>query len=177
MDARLWAPSSLECDAGSPLHRALYDERRAGAWFASVAPCVAGTRRRGMADVSTAGFIGYDEPMAGFHHRPLPDYPTLLSGHTPPDDVGFQSHRLQIWFNHTDQAGADPAPHAHLESDECFVVLTGRLVVEVEGERVTVGPRELCCFAAGVYHAVVEVFPPVETLMIRAPSLDDKVCR
>src|SRR4051812_41795863 len=110
-------------------------------------------------------------PMPGFHHRPLPGYSTLLSGRTPPDKVGFRSERLQVWFNHSDRAWADPMPHAHLESDECFIVLEGSLIVEVEGERVTVGPREFCCFAAGVSHAVVEVHPPVETLMIRAPSV------
>jgi RimJ/RimL family protein N-acetyltransferase len=54
-------------------------------------------------------------------------------------------------------------------------VLRGALTVDVEGQRVRVGPREFCCFPAGVFHAVVEVEPPVETLMIRAPSVDDKV--
>lgn len=112
--------------------------------------------------------------MPGFHHRRLPDYSTLLAGHTPPNDVGFRSDRLQIWFNHTDTGWADPAPHAHQESDECFVVLAGSIVVEVDGQRVTVGPREFCCFAAGQYHAIVEVHPPVEALMIRAPSVNDK---
>jgi mannose-6-phosphate isomerase-like protein (cupin superfamily) len=115
--------------------------------------------------------------MGGFHHRALPGYSTLLTGHTPPDEVGFRSDRLQIWFNHTDTAWADPAPHLHQESDECFIVLAGSIVVDVEGERVTIGPREFCCFEAGLYHAVVEVHPPVETLMIRAPSIDDKVYR
>ena len=98
-------------------------------------------------------------------------------GRVPPDEVGFRSDRLQIWFNHTTEGWADPAPHAHLESDECFIVLAGSIVVEVGGERVTVGPREFCCFEAGVYHAVVEVHPPVEALMLRAPSKADKVYR
>ena len=114
-------------------------------------------------------------PMTGFHHRQLPSYSTLLSGHTPPDDVGFRSARLQIWFNRTEEGWTDPIPHEHLESDECFVVLTGSIEVEVAGKRVTVGPREFCCFPAGVTHAIVAVHPPVETLMIRAPSIDDKV--
>ena len=47
--------------------------------------------------------------------------------------------------------------------------------MEVEGERFTIGPREFCCFPQGIYHSVVEVRPPVESLMIRAPSMDDKV--
>jgi len=115
--------------------------------------------------------------LASFHHRPLPEYSTLLAGHTPPDDVGFRSAKLQIWYNHTTSGWADLLPHAHQDSDECFIVLAGTLVVTVEGERHTIGPREFCCFPAGVYHAVVEAHPPVETLMIRAPSTADKVYR
>jgi hypothetical protein len=38
-----------------------------------------------------------------------------------------------------------------------------------------VGPREFCCFPRGVYHSIVEVHPPVETFMIRAPSVRDRV--
>ncbi len=113
--------------------------------------------------------------MTTFYHKSLPDFSTLLSGRFPRDSFGFQSERLQIWYNNTTTPWADSSPHMHLESDEIFVVLSGVIVVEVEGERFTVGPREFCCFPAGVYHAVVEVQPPVESLMIRAPSVEDKV--
>ena len=102
-----------------------------------------------------------------FHHRKLPDYSTLLSGHTPPNDIGFQSDRLQIWH--------DDAPHAHQESDECFIVLRGTLIVEVEGERFTIQAGEFCCFPCGVFHSLIEAQPPFETLMIRAPSVNDKI--
>jgi len=119
------------------------------------------------------------KPVAQFHHHKLPDYSTLLSGHTPPDELGFQSERLQIWYNNTDQSwvGDGELPHKHLQSDECFIVLRGTLVVEVNGERFSIGPREFCCFPVGQYHSVVQVHPPVETLMIRAPSTRDKVYR
>jgi mannose-6-phosphate isomerase-like protein (cupin superfamily) len=110
-----------------------------------------------------------------FHHRKLPDHSTLLSGNTPPDDTGFQSEKLQIWYNNTHKGWADPMPHVHQESDECFIILQGTIVVEVEGEQFTVGPREFCCFPQGVYHSVIQVFPPVESLMIRAPSVNDKL--
>ena len=115
--------------------------------------------------------------MTHFHHRKLPNYSTLLAGRLPPDEVGFQSDRLQIWYNHTTEAWVDPLPHAHRESDECFIILQGSMVVEVEGERFLLGPREFCCFPAGVFHQVVKVHPPVETLMLRAPSVDDKISR
>jgi mannose-6-phosphate isomerase-like protein (cupin superfamily) len=116
--------------------------------------------------------------MQRFHHRKLPDYSTLLSGRLPPNDIGFQSKRLQIWYsNNPTTTWRDPAPHLHTESDECFIVLRGSLLVEVEGERFTVGPREFCCFPRGVLHMIVEVHPPYETLMIRAPSVEDKQYR
>jgi quercetin dioxygenase-like cupin family protein len=53
--------------------------------------------------------------------------------------------------------------------------LKGSIIVEVEGERYTIGEREFCCFPVGVMHSVVEVHPPVESLMLRAPSIEDKV--
>jgi mannose-6-phosphate isomerase-like protein (cupin superfamily) len=117
------------------------------------------------------------EAMTKFHLQKLPDHSTLLSGRAPRDATGFQSQQLQIWYNNTDKnwVGDGETPHLHTLSDECFIVLSGSLVVEVEGERFTVGPREFCCFPTGVYHAVLEVHPPVETLMIRAPSVEDKV--
>ena len=115
--------------------------------------------------------------MRCFHFSQLPEHSTLLAGRIPPDAIGFQSGQLQIWYNHTDQSwvGAGEKAHMHTLSDECFVVLRGSLVVEVAGQRYTIGPRAFCCFPAGLYHAIVEVHPPVETLMIRAPSIDDKI--
>jgi mannose-6-phosphate isomerase-like protein (cupin superfamily) len=110
-----------------------------------------------------------------FHHQKLPDYSTLLSGHAPPDEVGFQSSQVQIWYNNTTEGWGDPLPHAHQHSDACFVVLRGTIVVDVEGKRFTIGPREFCCFPQGLYHCVVEVYLPVESLMIRAPSINDKL--
>jgi mannose-6-phosphate isomerase-like protein (cupin superfamily) len=115
--------------------------------------------------------------MDHFHHRKLQERSTLLAGRRPRDDVGFASEGLQIWYNNSVETWADLAPHMRLKSDECFVVLCGSLLVEVEGERVTIGPREFCCFPRGVRHFVVQVFPPVEGLMIRAPSVEDRVYR
>src|SRR5689334_9102910 len=83
--------------------------------------------------------------LSNFHHRKLPEFSTLLSGHTPSDDIGFTSERLQIWYNNTEQKWLDPAPHYHLESDEIFIIMRGSLVVEVEGEHYTIGEREFCC--------------------------------
>jgi mannose-6-phosphate isomerase-like protein (cupin superfamily) len=116
--------------------------------------------------------------MKPYHHARLPNQSTLRCGHIPTDENAFKSDRLQIWYNNTDASwvGAGEQPHQHTQSDECFIVLRGVIVVEVGDERFMVGPREFCCFPAGSYHAIVEVQPPLETLMIRAPSVADKVC-
>ncbi|MDH5507776.1 MAG: cupin domain-containing protein, partial [Anaerolineae bacterium] len=105
--------------------------------------------------------------MASFFHKKLPGYSTLLSGQQPRDEYSFHSDRLQIWYNNTERGWQDAAAHYHTDSDEVFIMLKGSIVVEVEGERVTIGPGEYCCFAAGVVHAVVEAHPPIESLMLR----------
>jgi mannose-6-phosphate isomerase-like protein (cupin superfamily) len=95
----------------------------------------------------------------------------------PPDEIGFASEQLQICYNDIVETWADPAPHMRLECDERFVALRGSLLVEVEGERVMIGPREVRCFPHGVYHSIVQVFPPVQSLMIRTPSVENKAYR
>jgi mannose-6-phosphate isomerase-like protein (cupin superfamily) len=114
--------------------------------------------------------------MTKFHHKKLPDFSTFLSGHTPPNDIGFKSDKLQIWYNNTTTPRKDDGLHKHLESDECFIVLKGALIVELENnQRARVSAGEFCCFPLGLYHAVVDVETPAATLMIRAPSVNDKV--
>jgi len=112
-----------------------------------------------------------------FQHSKLPDHSTLLSGRTPRDEVGFQSDALQIWYNNTDQTWVETPElsHYHEESDEIFIVIKGALHIEVEGKVHRMRPREFCCFPAGQWHSVVHVEIPAETLMIRSPSVDDKV--
>jgi mannose-6-phosphate isomerase-like protein (cupin superfamily) len=114
--------------------------------------------------------------MTKFHHQKLPGYSDLLVGREPPNELGFRSDKLQIWYNNTNTPWKDDGLHAHLESDECFIVLKGALIVETgDDKRVRIEAGEFCCFPIGVFHAVVEVETPAETLIIRAPSVNDKV--
>lgn len=115
-------------------------------------------------------------PDPRFHHRALPAHSSLLAGRTPEGwDIAWRSDRLQVLFNNTTTGWSDDGSHAHGASDEIFIVLEGTVVVDVEGERVEVGPGEFCCFPAGLQHAVVETRPPLRTFMLRAPSIADKV--
>jgi mannose-6-phosphate isomerase-like protein (cupin superfamily) len=117
------------------------------------------------------------ERLRKFQHAALPDHSALLSGRLPTHPVSFRSERLQIWYNNTAKnwVQVPETPHRHTGSDEIFIVLNGALIVEAEGRRERIGPREFCCFPQGQLHAIVAVEVPVETLMIRAPSADDKI--
>ena len=115
--------------------------------------------------------------MAEFHHHKLPNHSALLMGRVPQDKTGFHSQQLQIWYNNTDESwvGNGESMHMHQESDECFIVLKGTLVVTVDSTKYKIGPQEFCCFPRGTFHGITEVQTPVETFMIRAPSIEDKV--
>ena len=69
--------------------------------------------------------------MTQFHQRKLPGFSTLLCGRTPPDDVGFESDKLWVWYNNTDKGwgSVGETPHKHTVADECFIVLRGTLIV------------------------------------------------
>ena len=116
--------------------------------------------------------------MSRFHHRKLPEQSAFLSGRGPVDpELGFVSERLQIYWRRGDDLSIEDRTHAHQESDECFVVLTGAVVVEVEGREHVVGAREYCFFPTGVLHRISRLVQPVEALIIRAPGRADKVGR
>lgn len=110
-----------------------------------------------------------------FHHTKLPPHSALLSGRVPPDEISFQSDSLQIWFNNTLDGWVDDKPHFHRSSDECFILLEGEIVMSVEDERIVLRAGEFCCFPAGMRHSIIETRPPVRSLMLRAPSINDKV--
>ena len=65
--------------------------------------------------------------MTKFHHRSFPDSSALLSGSIPPNVFAFRSDRLQISYFKTKEPWTDPLPHAHQESDECFLVFQGTI--------------------------------------------------
>jgi mannose-6-phosphate isomerase-like protein (cupin superfamily) len=115
------------------------------------------------------------EDVRGFHHAQLPRESALLAGRFTASDAAFRSESLQVWFNETATGWADDRSHFHTASDEMFVVVVGVVIVEVNGERVRVEAGEFCCFPAGLPHQVVATEPPLRTLTIRAPSIDDKV--
>ena len=116
--------------------------------------------------------------MPEVHPINLPEISAFLAGRGPVDPkLGALSEHIQIYYRRGDDLSVDERSHAHKVSDEFVVVLTGSIVLDVEGEAVVVGPRQSCHFPIGVFHRIVEVVQPLEALVIRAPSVDDKVYR
>lgn len=116
--------------------------------------------------------------MRTFFHQKLPTESMILSGRGPvPPQFGFQSDQLQVFFAHDDASWSDERAQAHLECDECFLVLKGAIVLDVEGEERVIKAREYAYFPPGVFHRIVRVETPVEAFVIRAPSVEDKVYR
>ena len=116
--------------------------------------------------------------MAQFHHRPLPDTSAFLAGRGPvTPGVGVQTEQIQIYYRREDDLRSDEQAHAHEACDEFFVVLGGSITFEIEGEEHVVRARELCHFPPGVFHRIAAVSGPLEALVMRAPSVDDKVYR
>jgi mannose-6-phosphate isomerase-like protein (cupin superfamily) len=108
-------------------------------------------------------------------HRKVPDHWTLVAGKSPPDDFGFKSDRLQIIYNNTSESWHDESSHAHADSDEVYIVLEGVMSIEVGEKVIDVRAGEVLCVPAGVFHRLVVVATPVKSLVIRSPSVNDKV--
>lgn len=119
---------------------------------------------------------GKSNSTSQFYHRKLPPNPDILCGHTPQNNFGFQTENIQIYYNATDESwvGDGEVQHRHLHSDECFVLLKGRIIVEVEENIHEINEGEFCVFPKGVFHAIKKVYPPIEILAIRGPSVNDK---
>lgn len=110
--------------------------------------------------------------------RDIPQASAFLAGRGPVDpSVGIVTETLQVYYRTSDDLRVDERSHAHQRCDEMFIVLSGSLVIETDGGRERVGPRQFCHFPAGQFHQIVAVEAPIEVLAIRAPSVDDKMYR
>ena len=80
-----------------------------------------------------------------------------------------------IWYNNTNESWTDEKAHAHKECIECFIVIKGAILVEIEGEECLIQEGEYCYFPQGVFHRIIKAIPPVESFMIKAPHVSDKI--
>lgn len=99
----------------------------------------------------------------------------LISGRSPTDALSFPSDRLQVIFNDTSTPWQDSVAHAHRESDEIYIVLEGQMVVAVDGELFNVAAGEVLCVPSGTVHQLIRVEVPHRSLVLRSPSVNDKI--
>lgn len=107
--------------------------------------------------------------------RTIPSHIEILSGSYPPNDNCFRSDHLQILCNSSDTPWTDDGLHAHLESDEAYLVLEGEITLAIEEDTTIVSAGEICFVPKGVSHAVTNVRVPYRGFVIRAPSVEDKM--
>jgi mannose-6-phosphate isomerase-like protein (cupin superfamily) len=74
---------------------------------------------------------------------------------------------LSMGIYHLPAGGKDPQ-HPHV-ADEIYVVLEGRATLEVEGERVDVGPGRMISVDQGADHRFVDVAEDLQVLVVFAP--------
>jgi mannose-6-phosphate isomerase-like protein (cupin superfamily) len=77
---------------------------------------------------------------------------------------------LDIGYNRTDHAWQDQSAHFHTDSEEYFIVLRGRIDLEVNGVNLPVLPGWMVGIRAGVPHRIAGVETPVENYLIRVPG-------
>jgi mannose-6-phosphate isomerase-like protein (cupin superfamily) len=99
----------------------------------------------------------------------------LISGRSPTDALSFPSERLQVIFNDTSTPWRDTVAHAHRDSDEIYIVLEGKMVIAVNDELFNVAAGEVLCVPSGAVHQLVRVEVPHRSLVLRSPSVDDKI--
>ncbi|MGF6533705.1 mannose-6-phosphate isomerase-like protein (cupin superfamily) [Paraburkholderia sp. GAS206C] len=99
----------------------------------------------------------------------------LISGRSPTDELSFRSEGLQVIFNDTSTPWQDAVAHAHRESDEIYIVLEGPMVIAVNAELFTVAAGEVLCVPSGTAHQLIRVEVPHRSLVLRSPSVDDKM--
>lgn len=82
-----------------------------------------------------------------------------------------ESDRLSIWVG-TMSPGGDADPHIHHNSDQIYLVVSGRVKVTNEQEHTELGPLETAYIVAGNHHAIANVGDEVaQVLVISAPGL------
>ena len=74
---------------------------------------------------------------------------------------------VSMGMYHLPVGGTDPQhPHA---ADEVYLVLAGRAELEVEGERIEVGPGRVVSVDQGADHRFVEITEDLQVLVVFAP--------
>ena len=89
----------------------------------------------------------------------------------PPQNNVFLSVRHSDLVN----PWVDPDVHLHTQSDEFYLLLSGRLSLGINGTELRLQPWEMLCVRAGMPHAILGGDGSIEHFGFRAPSPDDRL--
>ena len=100
---------------------------------------------------------------------PVPDY--QAGACLPPDSPSF-SRLWDFWSGWPKELSTwqGQERHWHSQAEEYYVVLQGRLDLEIDGSLVHVGPGHLLGVKPGAIHVVVGGQAPVDTFFLRVPG-------
>jgi quercetin dioxygenase-like cupin family protein len=83
----------------------------------------------------------------------------------------FGSNRVEVVLGEIEYGG-QAEPHAHSGSEQAFLVLEGKAIVEIEGKSQSVGPGDFIYLPVGVPHRVETLEGPnLKLLILYAPPL------
>jgi mannose-6-phosphate isomerase-like protein (cupin superfamily) len=91
-------------------------------------------------------------------------------GATLPASDPAYSKWIDIGFNRSEQAWRDPSAHLHTDSEEYFIVLKGRIDLEVNQVPIPVMPGWMVGVRGRVPHRITGVETPIENFILRVPG-------
>lgn len=100
----------------------------------------------------------------------LPDGKHLVGATLAPES-GFCCDKVQIAFKELDPKDFPGKLHVHEKMDEIVIVLRGRFVVEMDGEKIELGENDYVFKTAGSPGRALAAAPGTEVLIIKAPSV------
>ncbi len=86
-----------------------------------------------------------------------------------PSDPAY-SKWLDIGFNRQEKGWCDPSAHLHAASEEYFIVLKGRIDLEVNQVCLPVLPGWMVGVRPGIPHRIARVEAPIENFTLRVPG-------
>lgn len=98
-----------------------------------------------------------------------------LAGINLPKESGFYSDRMEVSFERADLRELPGPLHIHQKMDELVIVLRGKFIVEMDGERIEINQGEYVFKTAGSPGRALAADPETEILIVKSPSVADDV--
>lgn len=94
-----------------------------------------------------------------------------LAGSGLPKEGGFYSDKMEVIFERADSRELPGPLHIHQKMDELVVVLRGKFVVEMDGQRIEINKGEYVFKTAGSPGRALAADPDTDILIIKSPPV------